>query len=133
MLVNMLEIDPGNTRYFDLQHWANAFDTGFIQRFGKITRAVIGRPGRFFRKNTISKNTRLYYRRRGFDHNGDMTAHLSENPRGLQEKEFQFRYREELVDEAIRQVNEFAKVAEARGANVFFSHPPLPSEVFEQN
>jgi hypothetical protein len=133
MLVNMLEIDPANARYFETHNWATAFDTGFIQRFGKIARAVIGRPGRFFRKNTMSRNTRLYYRRGGFNHNGDIVAHLSEQPRGLREKEFQFRYREELVEETIARVNQFAKSAEARGAKVFFSHPPLPREVYEKN
>lgn len=133
MLVNMLEIDPANARYFETYNWASAFDTGFIQRFGKVARAVMGRPGRFFRKNTMSRSTRLYYQRRGFNHNGDIVAHLSEEPRGLREREFQFRYREELVHNAIAQVNEFAKSAEARGAKVFFSHPPLPREVFEKN
>jgi hypothetical protein len=133
MLVNMLEIDPSNVRLLDAPQWAAAFDVGFIQRFGKISRAVLGRPGRFFRKNTMSASTRLYYRRKGFDQNGDVVAHLTEQPRGLREKEFRFRYRDELVQEAIGQVNRFAKAAEARGAKVFFSHPPLPREVFVQN
>ena len=133
MLVNMLEIDRANARYFERHNWASAFDTGIIQRFGKIARAVIGRPGRIFRKNTMSKSTRLYYRRGGFNHNGDIVAHLNEPSRGLREKEFQFRYREELVQETIVQVNQFAKSAQARGAKVFFSHPPLPREVFEKN
>ena len=132
MLVNMLEIDPANARFFDAQQWATAFDVGFIQRFGKMTRAVLGRPGRFFRQNTISR-TRLYYRRGGFNADGDVVAHLSEKPRGPKEKEFHFRYREELVAETISQINRFAKSAEARGAKVFFSHPPLPREVFAKN
>jgi hypothetical protein len=132
MLVNLLEIDPANARYLDVQHWANAFDTGVIQRFGKITRAVIGRPGRFFRKNTLSR-TRQYYRRAGFNSSGDVVAHLTMESKGLSEREFRFAYREELVHETIAQLNRFAKSAEARGAKVFFSHPPLPREVFEQN
>jgi len=133
MLVNMLEIDSANARLLDRHEWAGAFDTGFIQRFGKIARAVIGRPGRFFRKNTMSRSTRLYYRRGGFNQNGDIVAHLNETPRGLREKEFQFRYRDEMVQETIAQVNRFAKNAEAAGAKVFFSHPPLPREVFQKN
>jgi hypothetical protein len=133
MLVNMLEINPASARFFDSEQWANAFDVGFIQRFGKMARAVLGRPGRFFRANTISR-TRMYYRRGGFNQDGDVVAHLTEDPRGLKkDKEFAFRYREELVQQAISQINAFARSAEARGAKVFFSHPPLPDEVFERN
>lgn len=132
MLVNMLEIDPANARFFDAEQWATAFDAGFIQRFGKMTRAVLGKPGRIFRKNTISR-THLYYRRGGFNHDGDVVAHLKEKARGPKEKEFHFRYREDLVAETISQINRFAKSAEGRGAKVFFSHPPLPREVFDKN
>lgn len=132
MLVNMVEIDPANARLLDLEQWTAAFDRGAIQRFGKITRAVLGRPGRFLRHNTVLR-TRLYYRRAGFNANGDMVAHLSVKSPGLTEREFTFRYRDELVQEAIRQINQFARYAETRGATVFFSHPPLPREVFEPN
>jgi hypothetical protein len=132
MLVNMLEINPANARLLEWPQWSMALDIGFIQRFGKITRAVMGRPGRFFRRNTMS-STRLYYRRKGFNANGDMVAHLSMKSKGLTEKEFRFTYRAELVQETISQVNRFAKSTEALGAKVFFSHPPLPREVFEQN
>jgi hypothetical protein len=132
MLVNMLEIDPANARFFDVQQWAAAFDGGFIQRFGKMARAVLGKPGRIFRRNTMSR-THLYYRRGGFNQDGDVVAHLTETARGPKEKEFHFRYREDLVAETISQINRFAKSAEARGAKVFFSHPPLPREVFDKN
>ena len=133
MLVNMLEINPASARYFDPEQWASAFDIGFIQRFGKMTRAVLGRPGRFFRSKTISR-TRMYYRRGGFNRDGDVVAHLTEDPRGIKkDKEFAFRYRHELVAQAIDQINQFSKSAETRGARVFFSHPPLPREVFERN
>jgi hypothetical protein len=132
MLMNMIEIDSANARLLDAGQWATALDRGAIQRFGKIARAVIGRPGRFFRKNTIGR-TRLYYRRAGFNANGDMVAHLKIKSPGLTEREFTFRYRDELVQEAIGEINEFAKFAQARGATVFFSHPPLPREVYEPN
>ncbi len=132
MLVNMVEINAANARLLDRSQWAAALDIGFVQRFGKMTRAVFGRPGRFFRQNTLSK-TRQYYRRSGFNANGDVVAHLNQPSKGLTEKEFRFVYREELVREAITQINDFAKVAQERGAKVFFSHPPLPREVFEQN
>ncbi len=133
MLVNMVEIDPSNARLLDAGQWAAALDRGVIQRAGKMTRAVIGRPGRFLRKNTMARTTRMYYRRGGFNANGDMVAHLGVQPRGMTERQFSFRYRDELVQETIKQINEFAKFAEARGAKVFFSHPPLPREVFEPN
>jgi len=77
--------------------------------------------------------TRSYYRRIGFNQNGDMTAHLKAPKPKMNEREFRFRYRDNLVDESLAQMNEFAKLAEARGAKVFFSHPPLPREVFEQS
>ena len=133
MLVNMVEIDPSNARLLDAEQWAAALDRGIIQRAGKITRSVIGRPGRFFRRNTIARNTRMYYRRGGFNANGDMVAHLGAQPRGMTEKQFSFRYREEMVRDTIQQINEFAEFAQARGATVFFSHPPLPREIFEPN
>lgn len=132
-LVNILEIDSSNARYFDSQQWASVFDTGVIQRFGTITRSVFDRPGRFFSRNTFAVRARAHYRRYGFDRNGDMVAHLNQKPRGLSENEFQLRYRDEPVQEAISVVNHFARAAEARGAKVFFSHPPLPRKVFEQN
>jgi hypothetical protein len=132
MLMNMIEIEMANMRLLDASQWATALDLGIIQRFGKISRAVIGRPGRFFRKNTIGR-TRLYYRRAGFNPNGDMVAHLKIKSPGLTEREFTFRYREELVRDAIDDINAFAKHAQGRGATVFFSHPPLPREVYEPN
>lgn len=137
MLVNMVEIDPSNARLLDSHQWADALDRGSIQRAGKITRAVIGRPGRFFRNNSM-KTTRPFYRRIGFFENGvfrngDMVAHLTVKSPKMTERQFQFRYREELVRDTIEQMNQFAKLAEARGAKAFFSHPPLPREVFEQN
>ena len=132
MLVNMVEIDPSNARLLDSHQWADALDRGGIQRAGKITRAVLGRPTHFFRSNSM-KTTRPFYRRIGFNHNGDMVAHLTVKSPKMTERQFQFRYREELVSETIAQMNRFAKLAEARGARVFFSHPPLPREVFDQN
>jgi len=132
-LVNILEVDSSNARYFDSQQWASVFDTGFIQRFGIITRSVFDRPGRLFSQNTLALRTRPYYRRHGFDRNGDMVAHLNEKPRGLGKKEFQLRYRDESAQEAITIMNDFASAATARGARVFFSHPPIPREVFDQN
>ena len=131
MLVNMVEIDPANARLLDRQQWAEALDTGIIQRAGKMTRSVLGRPGRFFRLNSLAKSTRTYYRRAGFNQNGDVTAHLNVPPPKMTEREFRFRYRDELVRESVAQINAFAQLAEARGARVFFSHPPLPKEVFE--
>ena len=132
MLMNMLEVHPANALLLDTGQWATALDRGIIQRSGKIARAVIGRPGRFFRKNTIGR-TRLYYRRAGFNANGDMVAHWQLKSPGLKEREFTFRYRPEMVQDGIRQINEFARFAQARGATVFFSHPPLPREVYEPN
>ena len=132
MLMNMLEVNPTNARLLDRGQWATALDRGIIQRFGKIARSVLGRPGRFFRENTIGR-TRLYYRRGGFNANGDMVAHWNVKSPGLKEREFTFRYRPELVQDGIRQINEFARFAQARGATVFFSHPPLPREVYDPN
>lgn len=132
-LVNILEVDPSNARYFDSRQWASIFDTGFIQRFGIITRSVLDHPERLFSQNTLVLHTRPYYRRRGFDQNGDMVAHLNENPRPLGHKEFQLLYRDESIQDAIAVINQFTRKAEARGARVFFSHPPLPREVFDQN
>jgi len=131
MLVNMVEIDPANARLLDRQQWAEALDTGIIQRAGKMTRSVLGRPGRFFRSNSLTKSTRTYYRRVGFNQNGDVTAHLTADKPKMSEREFRFRYREELALESVAQINAFVQQAEDRGARVFFSHPPLPKEVFE--
>lgn len=133
MLINMLEANPSAAGLLDRATWTSAFDIGFIQRFGKMVRAVLGRPGRFFRKNTIVSSSRLYYRRQGFNANGDVVAHLDTKPKGLKEREFRFTHRDELVYETIAQLNRFGDVAAARGAKVFFSHPPLPREVFDQN
>jgi len=132
-VVNMLEIDPRNALLLDRQQWAEALDRGFIQRFGKIARAVLGRPGRFFRTGTIKSSARLYHRRAGFNAHGDIVAHLTAKPPGLNERVFQFRYREELVTKSIARLNEFAADAERRGAKVFFSHPPLPEEIYASN
>jgi hypothetical protein len=132
MLMNMVEIDPSNARLLDAGQWAEALDRGGIQRIGKITRAVLRRPGHFFRDNSM-KTTRPFYRRIGFNHNGDMVAHLTVKPPKMTERQFQFRYREELVSETIAQMNQFARLAEGRGAKAFFSHPPVPREVFDQN
>ena len=133
MLINLLEANPSAARLMDRAYWTSAFDIGFVQRFGKMVRAVFGRPGRFFRRNTIVSSSRLYYRRQGFNANGDVVAHLDTKPKGLKEREFRFTHRDELVYETIDQLNGFAANATARGAKVFFSHPPLPREVFEQN
>ena len=132
MLVNMIEIDSANARLLDSHQWAEALDRGAIQRIGKMTRAVLGRPGHFFRNNSM-KTTRPFYRRIGFNHDGDMVAHLTAPAPHMRERQFQFRYREELVTDTIAQMNGFAKRAEARGATVFFSHPPLPREIFDEN
>lgn len=131
MLVNMVEIDPANARVLDRHQWAEALDLGFIQRAGKIARAVLGRPGRFFRSNSLAKSTRTYYRRVGFNANGDIVAHLTAPKPKMTEREFRFRYREDLARESFDLINHFVQRAEARGAKVFFSHPPLPKEVFE--
>jgi hypothetical protein len=133
MLMNLLEANPSAARLFTQEQWTTALDIGFVQRFGKMVRAVFGRPGRFFRKNTIVSNSRLYYRRLGFNANGDVVAHLDAKSKGLREREFRFTHRDELVYETIEQINRFSAAASARGAKVFFSHPPLPREVFEQN
>lgn len=133
MLMNMLEANPRAARLLTREQWTTAMDVGFIQRFGKMTRAVLGRPGRFFRKNTIVSSSRLYYRRQGFNANGDVVAHLNAKSKGLREREFRFTHRDELVYETIADLNRFGEDAAARGAKVFFSHPPLPGEVFEQN
>jgi hypothetical protein len=62
-----------------------------------------------------------------------MVAHLKIKSPGLTEREFTFRYRDELVQDAIDDINAFARYAQGRGATVFFSHPPLPREVYEPN
>ena len=79
------------------------------------------------------KTARPFYRRAGFNQDGDMAAHLTVPSPKMTERQFQFRYRGELVNDTIEQMNQFAKRAEARGARVFFSHPPLPREVFDRN
>lgn len=132
MLVNMVEIDPANARLLDSHQWAEAFDGGLIQRFGKVTRSVLGRPARFFRRGTMS-STRPYYRRLGFNQNGDMVAHLNVKSPKMTERQFKFRYRDDLAQETLELINRFAREAGAKGAKVFFSHPPLPREVFEAN
>lgn len=132
LLVNMIEINPANARLLDASQWAAVFDRGAVQRFGKIARAVLGRPGRFFRKNVIGR-TRLYYRRAGFNATGDMVAHLRAKSPGMEERNFTFRYREKEAHETIAAINAFARRAQARGGRVFFSHPPLPQSVFEAN
>ena len=132
MLMNMVEIDPANARLLDSHQWAEAFDRGIIQRVGKITRSVLRRPIRFFRRGTMS-STRPYYRRIGFNQNGDMVAHLTVTSAKMTERQFKFRYRDELAQETFEQINRFAREAGARGAKVFFSHPPLPRELFEAN
>ena len=130
VLVNMLEIDPANARLLDAHQWAEAFDRGLIQRFGKVTRTVLGRPGRFFRQGTIT-DTRAYHRRIGFNENGDMAAHWTMKSPKLTEQPFKFRYRDERAQETIKLINGFSREAEARGAKVFFSHPAIPEEVLE--
>ena len=133
MLMNLLEANPSAAPLLTREQWTTALDIGFVQRFGKMVRAVFGRPGRFFRKNTIVSNSRLYYRRLGFNENGDVIAHLNVKSKGLREREFRFSHQDELVYETIEQINRFSAAATTRGAKVFFSHPPLLREVFEQN
>ena len=127
-LMNMVEIDPANARLLDSHQWAEAFDYGILQRFGKVTRTVLGRPGRFFREGTIAA-TRPYHRRIGFNENGDMVAHLTMKSPKMTEQPFKFRYRDERAQETIKLINRFTREAEAKGAKVFFSHPAIPEEV----
>jgi hypothetical protein len=132
-VVNMLEVNPANAALLESAQWAEAFDRGLLQRFGRMARSVLGKPGRFFREGQLSKAARPFHRRTGFNTHGDMAAHLDLKSPGLSEGVFRFRYREELVTQAIARMNDFAKSAEARGAKVFFSHPPLPREIFAVN
>ena len=132
-VVNMLEVNPANAALLERQQWVEAFDRGIIQRFGRITRSILGKPGRFFARNLLNKTTKPFHRRTGFNAHGDIVAHLDLKSPGLNERAFSFRYREQLVTQAIGRLNAFAANAEARGAKVFFSHPPLPREIFAAN
>jgi hypothetical protein len=62
-----------------------------------------------------------------------MMAHWNVKSPGVKEREFTFRYRPEPVRDGISLINEFSRFAQARGATVFFSHPPLPREVYDPN
>ena len=132
MLANILEIDPGNARLLGGAEWSELFDRGFIQRFGRMARAVIGRPSHVLRRESTER-TRTVYRRGAFNANGDVVAHLTAKAKRISAAEFQFRYREDLARRTIAQLNQFAAMAQARGARVWFSHPPLPREVFAAN
>jgi len=133
MLINLIEANPSAARFLSREQWTTALDTGLIQRFGKMVRAVLGRPGHFLRKNTMARSARLYYRRQGFNENGDIVAHLNAKSKGVTDLVFGFTHRDQRVYEAIALINQFGADANARGAKVFFSHPPLPREVFTQN
>ncbi len=131
-LVNLIEIDPRHARYLSRDQWVSVFEDGAIRRLGKEVRAVLSRPGRFFRKRTISK-TRPYYTRAGFNANGDIVAHLNAEPPKIKERQFRLPHDPDSVQETVECLNNFAKAAERRGARVWFSHPPLPRPLFEQN
>jgi len=51
----------------------------------------------------------------------------------MHEREFRLRHDSKTVRATIDDLNSFAKAAAARGARVFFSHPPLPAPIFEAN
>lgn len=131
-LVNMLEIAPMHGRFFTKEQWAAVFDRGILMRFGKQFRAVFKRPTRFFDRGTIGK-TRPYYRRDGFNANGDVVAHLDVKSPKMSEREFQLRHDDKSVGETVEVLNEFAEFAKARGVRLWFSHAPLPQPVFEEN
>ncbi len=131
-LVNMFEIAPSHGRFFTREQWTAIFDEGFLKRFGKEARAVLKRPARFFDRGTIGK-TRPYYRRDGFNANGDVVAHLDVKSPKMSEKEFRLRHDEKSVRETVEVLNRFAEIVKQRGAHVWFSHAPLPQTVFEQN
>ena len=132
MLVNLIEIHPRNAVLLSRDQWADMLDRGIIRRYGKQVRAVLGRPGRFFKRKTIAR-TRAYYLRQGFNSDGDMVAHLKAPAPKMNEREFRFRYNEQAVAETIAELNRFADDAAKRGAKTWFSHPPLPEPVFAAN
>jgi len=131
-LVNMIEIAPAHGRFFTREQWSGIFDSGFVKRFGRQLRAVAGRPSRLFDRGTIGK-TRPYYRRDGFNANGDVVAHLNVKPPRMSEREFRLRHDKASVRETVEVLNRFADVAKQRGVRVWFSHAPLPQPVFDQN
>jgi hypothetical protein len=131
-LVNMLEIAPSHGRFFAREQWSAVFDRGILMRFGKQARAVLKRPGRFFDRATIGK-TRPYYRRDGFNANGDVIAHLNVKSPKMSEKEFRLVHDEASVRETVAVLNDFAEFAKQHGARLWFSHAPLPRPIFEEN
>jgi len=132
VLVNLLEIDIANASLLDRHQWAEAFDVGFVKRAGTITRAILGRPNRFFRTGSLTNSTSIYLRP-SFNANGDMVAHLSNHQPQISTPVHQFRYHEEMAREFLLVINAFAMRAKERGAQVFFSHPPLPEASFLQH
>ncbi len=73
------------------------------------------------------------YRRGSFNEFGDMVAHLSlPRPEG-DVTGAPIAFDRKVVEESIRKLNAFADYCQSRGAEVYFSHPPIPKERFDQS
>lgn len=126
MVANLVEVSPEKWRQLRLQHFKRLLDCGVQQRAGKITRVILGQPGRWFAPPGSEMRKKPYYRRDGFNQNGDMVAHWNAPAPGTGKHHVTFNYRAETVAETLSELSRFTAAARHRGARVFFSHPPIP-------
>jgi hypothetical protein len=126
MVANLVEIAPAKWRLLRAQHVKRLLDSGIQQRAGKVARVILGQPGRWFAPPGSEMRKKPFYRRDGFNPNGDMIAHWNVKAEGPGKHHVTFTYREEPVSETLAELRQFIVAARRRGATVFFSHPPIP-------
>jgi hypothetical protein len=125
LLGTVAERNPAFIRRLPFGELKKVMDRGIVLRVGTVVRAATGAASKGYELSDP-----IYYRG-AFNQHGDLTSYVGKTGRLTLRN--RFKYEAGTARAAIKRLNEFHKLCDARGARVFLTHPPFIKRLFEQS
>ena len=126
-VVRLIECRPSVLRALTAGQLKYLLDYGYLHHLGRVIRTVGGQSERI-----LDGGNYQHTQRHSFNENGDVVSHHNVVGPKLGANRFKFTA-SPVAFTAIEHLNRFERKCQARGARVFYSHPPYEQRSHELN